>query len=199
MENRTIIRNNSSSFTASKTAVFVFTGIAIVTFILGFISGAKVEGQKIAQILKTTQVVSPSPYATETLNKDFDFPITDGTGKIFTKIKYILQNADLMNQIILNGQPYNSVAGKTFLIINLKLINSSSQGVQLATRDYVRLSTDKGQNWYAADIHNDPVQIQAISTKLTRIGFPINSNSKTIWLQVGEVNGKKDLIKLNLK
>jgi hypothetical protein len=51
----------------------------------------------------------------------------------------------------------------------------------------------------APEIHNDPVEVQALSTKYTRLAFPIDDTYKDLTLYVGEINGHKDAIKLNLK
>lgn len=68
------------------------------------------------------------------------------------------------------------------------------------TRDYVRLIIDGNQEEkLAPDIHNDPVEIQAISTKQTRLGFAIDDNDKSLALQVGEIDGEKEVIELNLR
>lgn len=180
----------------NRSAVIV---LLIVVFVLGIFLGIAYESKKLKKQFANSQVLAPTAYARQLLNKTYNFPIKDTSGKEIARLKYIIQNAELMNQILVNGQPYNAVIGKTFLILNLKLVNNSNQAIQIPTRDYVRLSTNKGQDWLAADIHNDPVQIQAISTKFTRIGFPVNFNTQNLWLQVGEVAGKKDLIKLKLK
>ena len=66
------------------------------------------------------------------------------------------------------------------------------------TRDYVRLTVNNGSEWLAPDIHNDPVEIQAISTKYTRIGFPISDTDKKLKLQIGEINGDKEIVDLKL-
>jgi hypothetical protein len=50
----------------------------------------------------------------------------------------------------------------------------------------------------APDIHNDPVEVQAISTKPTRVGFPINDTDKKLTLFIGEINGQKDKVELGL-
>ena len=68
------------------------------------------------------------------------------------------------------------------------------------TKDYVRLSingTDK--ELLAPEIHNDPVVIQAISTKSTRVGFPLSASDKKLKLFIGEINGNKTQIELNFK
>lgn len=132
-----------------------------------------------------------------TINKELSFPIKDSVNKEVGNIKYILESADLRDEIIVKGQKATSVEGRTFLIFNLKLVNEADKGVNLKTRDFVRLSSNNGGEWLAPDIHNDPVEIQAISTKYTRVGFPINETNKKFKLQVGEINGKKEIIDLN--
>lgn len=137
--------------------------------------------------------------AVDQLNKTFNFPLKDATGKVVSQLSYEIQNAELRNTIIVKGQQATAVKGRTFLILNIKITNSFDKSVQLNTKDYIRLIVNGSTEKLAADIHNDPVDVQAISTKYTRLGFPINDNEKDLTLQVGEISGKKELIKLNLK
>lgn len=137
-----------------------------------------------------TQISLPSALATKELNKDFSFPIKDDKGTEVGKITYTIQNAEIRNEIIVNGQKATAIKGKAFLIFNLKLTNNTNNGISLNSKDYIRISTDK-KEWLAPDIHNDPVNVQAISTKLTRLGFPINENDKKFTVAVGEINGEK--------
>lgn len=147
----------------------------------------------------TSQVAIAKPLAQETLNREFQFPIKDTTGKEVSQIKYEVQNVEQRNQIIIQGQTATAVAGRTFLILNLKITNTYDKSIQINARDYVRLSVNGSDEKLAPDIHNDPVDVQAISTKYTRLGFPINTTDKNLILQVGEISGKKESINLNLK
>ena len=104
-----------------------------------------------------------------------------------------------MDEIIVEGKRATTVKGRTFLIVTLKITNEYTQSIDMDTRDYVRLSVEPNQEWQAPDIHNDPVQVQAISTKYTRLGFPINETDKNLILRVGEINGTKEEIPLTLK
>lgn len=140
---------------------------------------------------------APTPYATQVINKEFSFPIKDNDGKEISKIKYLIESANLQDEILVKGERAKAVTGRTFLIVNLKITNSYKQGIQINSRDYVRLILDgKKDELIAADIHNDPVEVQAISTKSTRIGFPINEDYKSLEIQVGEINGAKQSIKV---
>lgn len=90
------------------------------------------------------------------------------------------------------------------LILNVKLVNNYTKPVQISARDYVRLTVNKNTSeQLAPDIHNDPVDSQASSTKPTRVGFFINESDKDLTLSVGQYvgdgSGKKETIKLSLK
>lgn len=139
------------------------------------------------------------PTAQETLNKTFNFPLRDAAGKEVSKLKYEIQNAELRDEIIVKGQKATAVKGRTFLIINLKITNNYDKSIQLNSKDYIRLIVSGSPEKLAADIHNDPVDVQAISTKFTRLGFPIDDDQKSLTLQVGEISGKKETVTLNLK
>ena len=150
-------------------------------------------------IASDKQIAVNKPQAQETLNKSFKFPLRNAAGKVVSNLEYDIQSAELRNQIIVKGQQATAVQGRTFLILNLKITNNYDKSVSLNTRDYVRLIVDNSTERLAADIHNDPVEVQAISTKYTRLGFPIDTNVKSLSLQIGEIEGKKETIKLNLK
>ncbi len=131
------------------------------------------------------------------LNRQFTFPLLDSKGQEISKIKFSLETAELRDEIIVQGKRATAVKGRTFLILNFKINNDYNKSVQINTRDYVRLSVNgNDKELLAADIHNDPVEVQAISVKYTRLGFPINDSDKNLKLKVGEINGAKQDIDL---
>lgn len=125
------------------------------------------------------------------INKVFSFPVNDSTGKKVTDISYTITFVDKQDQVIIKGQRASAVQGRTFFIVNIKLTNLSSQTIQLNSRDYIRITTGKNNELFAADLYNDPIIIQPISTEYTRLGFPVDSNEKHIVLHVGELSGQK--------
>lgn len=140
-----------------------------------------------------------APRAQQTLNRSFSYPIKDDKGAEITKLKYILESAELDDEIIVKGQRAIAVKGRTFLILNIKILNSYSKAIDINVRDYVRLSLNgNDKELFAADIHNDPVNVQANSTKAARIGFPINDTDKNLYLLIGEINGTKEKVILSL-
>ena len=71
------------------------------------------------------------------------------------------------------------------------------QAIEIDSKDYVRLSVNNSDEWLAPEIHNDPVEVQAISVKNTRLGFTINAKNESLKLLVGEIDKDKQEIELN--
>lgn len=133
------------------------------------------------------------------LGKSFQFSINDGKGREVTKLNYTVDSGVLTQTIIVQGQQGTAAPGRKFLVLSLKLRNDSNQSVRLNTRDYVRVAVGSGNDLLAADIHNDPVDVQPISTKFTRLGFPVDDSAQNFKIQVGEINGSKNSFDLNFK
>lgn len=147
-----------------------------------------------------TIVTDSIPLTTVPLSREFKFPLKDQNGKEVGKLSYNILSAELRKQIIVKGKRATVVAGRIFLIINLKIVNTLDRGLEVNSRDYIRISVDgKTKELFAPDIHNDPVEVQAISTKNTRVGLAIDESSRDIELQVGEINGEKTIIPVSFK
>lgn len=146
---------------------------------------------------KSGQIKVAPATATTSINKEFNFPLKNDKGSEVSKVKYIIESADLRNEIIVKGQRARSVKGRVFLILNLKIVNDFKQKIEIQTSDYVRLSINGNKDvWLAPDTHSDPVAIQAISTKYTKIGFAINESDKDLLLKIGEINGEKQELEI---
>lgn len=131
---------------------------------------------------------------TITINREFAIAAYDENKKLSSPIKYTLTDAQLTNEIIIKGQKAKAVSGRSFLIINLKLVNETNKSLFLNTRNYVRVQASGTQDKLAPEIHNDTVEVQPQSTKLTRIGLPVDDNQKEFTLFVGEIDGAKQEI-----
>jgi len=146
-----------------------------------------------------TNTSLPKPVAIAQINKDFSFSLKDGTGKKVGTFAFTAETAELDPQIIIQGARVSAISGRVFLVVNLKLTNTEDQGLQINTRNYIRLSVDGSSELLAPEIHNDPVEVQAISTKYTRVGFAVNQTAKTFVLKIGEIDGTKKDITLQFK
>lgn len=131
------------------------------------------------------------------VNRLFEFPLTDNTGEEISTIDYELTTAQLTDDIYIQGQPAKAVDGRTFLVLSLKITNDYDQDIEIDTRDYIRVKLDSlGEELLAADMHSDPLDVQAISTKYTRLGFSIPEEYGNIKLLVGEIKGDKEELTL---
>lgn len=151
-------------------------------------------------VTNDAQLTMPNALATVNLEKKFTFPLKNEKGTSVGNFEYVIQSATIQKQILVQGQRATAVAGRDFLILNLKITNNLKQSIQLNTRDYLRLIVASNPSeQLAPDIHNDPAEVQAISTKYTKVGIAIDEADakKTIHLKVGEIDGTKQNIDLN--
>ncbi|MEK7559138.1 MAG: hypothetical protein AAB521_02425 [Patescibacteria group bacterium] len=195
--NRSSLTNPSypnRNFRNRNTSRFLFLIIAVVLLTLSFYLGKSLNQNSTSY--KDDRPPQAATKARQILNKEFEFPLKDDKGKDISKVKYKIESAELQDSIIVKGQRATAVKGRTFLILNLKVSNNFTQGIEINSRDYVRLQIDSSKELIAADVHNDPVAVQAISTKFTRLGFPINDSDKNLMLTIGEIKGKKESIKI---
>jgi hypothetical protein len=131
------------------------------------------------------------------INKQYSFPLRDAYGSIISNIYYSVDSVELRKEIIVQGKKATAIEGRQFLIVNISLSNKYNKPVEMNTRDYIRLSANNSNDWIAPDVHNDPVEIQALSSKFTKLGFPINESDTNLVLQVGQLNGTKNTIRLD--
>ncbi len=197
-------RLNFQSLKFQKKFFQYLLGIIIIVLIL--VAGVKIidsifsNKQSLSQTLgKSSEIKIADPLSTEKLNKGFKFSLRDDNGKEIATFAYTIESAELRKEILVKGQKATAISGRIFLVINLKIVNTLKQGITVNTKDYIRLSVNNNKELLAPDIHNDPVDVQAISTKYTRVGFAINESDRNLTLQVGEIDGRKETIKLSFK
>jgi hypothetical protein len=170
--------------------------IGLIVVALAYYAGTK--SSTAGSISLDERADAPKPIATQTLNRTFQFPLKNEEGVEVSRVQYVIENANLQDAFIYQGKLAKAVRGRTFLIMNLKITNTYTQSIEINARDYVRVRVNNSSEQLAPEIHNDPVEIQANSTKYTRIGLPINDNDRDITLLVGELEGRKETIKLSL-
>lgn len=167
--------------------------------LLGTVVWSAVSPRENSQAVQGTQVKAPEAIDSQSINREFAFSVKDQNNKVVTKFKYVVESAELQKQIIVKGQRATAVEGRVFLVVNVKVVNDFDKPLSINTRDYLRIVIDgNDQELLAATSHNDPVEAQAISTTPTRLALPIDEDSKSIELRVGEIAGKKESIKLDL-
>jgi len=190
--------NGKKIFTKKKLPKILLPLLAIVVLVViinSFFKSTSSSNETVADIKSNDRYEVKAPLATTQINKEFQFPILDSNGKEVSKFKYSILDSELKDEIVVKGKRATAVKGRLFLIINVKVTNQLDKGVQINSRDYVRLTVNgNNSEMIAPDIHNDPIDAQAISTKTTRLGFAINETDKNFVLYVGEIKGKKEAI-----
>lgn len=181
----------------SKLAI-PLAAIVILLIIIGFFALRKSQQSKTV-ISSSGKVVLPSPSASQTLGKSFMFSLKDGTGKEVSKFKYEIGSVEKRDEIIVKGKRAMAVDGRTFLVLNIKIKNDFNRTISINAKDYIRVTVNNTSDKFAPDINNDPVEVQPDSTKSTRLALPINDSDKNLTILVGELNGKKETITLNLR
>ena len=169
--------------------IVVILGILVVVFII-----FKILTSARSNVYPDVRGDIASAKAVKEINREFFFPLKDENGKEVSKIKFLVENAELRDEIVVKGQKATSIKGRTFFIINLKITNEHNSAIEINTRDYLRLAIGDSNEWFAPDIHNDPVEVQAISTKPTRVGFPIDDVRNKFKVQAGEIREKKEVV-----
>ncbi len=195
--------NLKDKFKFNKRSIkFIFPAVIGIVIIISIVSIVRSFPDAQSRPVNDSKDVSQNALTTINLDRKFAFPLKDENGKEVGKFDYIIQTSQLQSQIIVKGQRATAIDGKVFLILNLKITNNLEQTIQLNTRDYLRFIVKSNENeQLAPDIHNDPVEVQAISTKYTRVGITIDEvdAKKLIQLKVGEIGGEKQNIDLNFK
>lgn len=178
----------------------LYIGGFLVLLVVAFVIGRQFSPQSSLGAISNgdQRQEAPAPIATQGLNKEFKFPLLDEEGEELAKITYYVESANLQDSFIYQGSRATAVKGRTFLIFNLKITNPYDKAIEVNARDYMRIKMNGSEEQLAPEIHNDPVEIQANSTKYARIGLPINETDKDIILLIGELNGDKETVKLNL-
>lgn len=131
------------------------------------------------------------------INIEIPIPVKDGKGAEVGVLTMSVPSAEKRDEIIVKGKKATAVEGRDFLLLNLKIVNPMDKGISINTRDFFRLNVNGSNEWFAPEIHNDPVEVQAISTKTTRVGFPVNETDQNLILQIGQIDGEKQQVPLN--
>lgn len=170
---------------------YIVIGILILT--IGYFLGRSLirqSGSNQIGKIEGVETELAQPLAKKSISQGFSFPLKSGNDTI-GNMNYTIESVELQKEIVIKGQKGRAVPGRAFLVANLKLANDSNQPVKLNSRDYIRLTVQGEQEQRAPDIHNDPIEVQAISTKYTRVGFPVDENLKSFTLRIGEITGQK--------
>lgn len=196
--NRKRFGNLKKKFSENK-KMFTFVPVVIIGIFLIILIGSffrNMTDKSSVMGAHSTDTSLNKPIAEKTLNKSFAFPILNDEDKEVGKIQYTVEKVALRDEFVINGQKASALEGRAFLILSLKMKNDTENTVSINTRDFVRLKIKGSDEILAPTIHNDPVDVQAISSLPTQLGFPITDDVRSFTLQIGEISGKKETVEV---
>lgn len=129
------------------------------------------------------------------IEKSFDFPIKKGGKDKFT---INVLRTTLVKMVSTKGKPVYPKQGESFLLFFLQIENNLTTGLTINSQNYFRL-IDANEKRFAPDFYNTAVQVPAISNKADQIGFVVKEGQKDFKLQVGEIDGSKQVFDVNFK
>ena len=171
--------------------------VVIFLMIIGVIAVAayKLPIRNIAKVSQPQVTQSNNALA---VNREFSFPIYDKDAKkTANSLKISLTEVERTDKILVNGQQASARDGKDFLVMYMEINNPTNDKLNVRPVDFFRMVDDAG-NSYAADVHNDPVKAEPISIKKTRIGYVVDESQSNFKFLVGEINGEKQNIEINI-
>lgn len=194
MEERNYIRQ----FKGSNYKPYLI-GIAVIVVVVVLLVKFNTFSGGSSAVAGASKTAIKDAIATQDLNREFKFPLKNEKSETLGEIKYVIENAEIRDEIVVKGKKASAVSGRTFMILNLKITNDTNQTISMNTKDYVRLFVNGNDNEpLSPSIHNDPVVVDAISVKPTRIGFAINETDTQLKLKIGEIQGEKQEVVLEL-
>lgn len=170
-----------------KLVIFLAVLILLVSFVI------------VRRNMRTSTSAQSAKSTTVSLDKSFSFAALNNAGKpTGVKIKVKIKDGEKTDQVLVKDQTYTAKNNKMFLIVNLELRNDETTLQNIIPGDLVRLAVSGDDDTrYAPDLHNSLVGIAAISTKTDRVGFVVPMEAKSFKLFVGELEGKKEEIKVD--
>lgn len=112
-------------------------------------------------------------------------------------IEMSIPRARKLSQVQVKGEPIDAPENKVFLALDLELSNSGQEALGFFSRDYFRLL--KNGKPYAPQFYNRGVGIAPVSVKNDRIAFLVEKDEKIFQIQVGELNGEKEILELRFQ
>ena len=154
---------------------------------------------------RPSQVAAPAQQAAEntqiastTVDQSFYFPALNAQAEEDGEVNLLIKDAQLTSEIIVQGKPAQARNHKVFLVINLEIENSDTESKFVKPTDWIRMLGDDGKK-YAPDVHSGVVEVQPISTKITRVAFVVPEGKRQFSLLVGELKGEKQSVTLNFE
>lgn len=131
------------------------------------------------------------------INKSFEIPIKTKEGEeTGEKLNVKILTMEIAKEILIQGKPAKAKDGKAFLLITMEIENPTKRQLSVKPIDMVRMINADGKG-VAAEVHNNEVSSEPVSTKKTRIGYVINEGDTHFKFLIGEVRGVQEPIEVS--
>lgn len=172
-------------------------GAILILLAVGFILTKFTRGDE-ANLVNSSQNEEQvaTVLATKEVNFEHLFKAKNGLGAESGELTFRITKVEKTKEVLVQGRPANAKGDKAFLVLNVEIDNSDVEKKYISPVDILRLidNTDKK---FAPDIHSDVVEVQPISTKISRVGFVILEGQNEFTLQIGELEGEKQNLEIN--
>lgn len=139
-----------------------------------------------------------SPDSTVAINKTIEIPIRNQDGSdTGDKLKISFSNVEKAKRVLIKSQGATARDGKAFLILNMEIENKTTNQLTVRPVDFIRL-LESDERSFAPDVHNDDIEVEAISIKKTRVGYIVDDAQSSFKFAIGELSGNKDIIEVQL-
>lgn len=197
--------NNGLWYLVGTLFVLLFVAMGVIFYLIGQLN----KNTQIAGVTDESFAITLTPTITPNLDpttvplkmeldRNFSFPILDAQGEKVSELIYKISEYELTKEVSVNGRNAVFTDDNILLIFDVEITNEANNAFNIVASDYLRLSINGEEKWIAAEINSDPVEVRPKSTKQTRIGFKILEGDSNLRLQVGEVDGEKEVILLGV-
>lgn len=132
------------------------------------------------------------------MDKTFDFIGRDQNGNSTAdNLSLTFTTASKKDSVTIQGQKAAAKDGKIFLVLEVQIKNDSQQVLYLLPVDLIRLVMDESTKM-APSVHQGMVEVRPVSTKFSNLGFVVDAGQKEFKFEVGEVDGEKQEMMINL-
>lgn len=191
------INRGTSSIKSVSKLITKHKLIVITIVIATLLVIAATRNQNISQVSSNITNQNSENASSVVINKEYRFPIYSSDGKTESSLKMVVTSAVRNDKIVVNGKSSQAAEGKDFLVLNMEITNSTNNKLNVRPVDFFRLVGQEGQ-LFAADVYNDPVKVEPISIKKTRVAYVVFESQENFKFQIGEIKGEKQEVEINI-
>lgn len=192
----------STKRSGKKKVVMVWVVLGVVALVLfgglamSYLNGSSNEQQDLS-VSNSENEEDKNPVLDEVdLGQSYTFSALNSSGVVAGEVTFRITKAEKTKEVLVQGRPANAKGDKAFLVLHIEIDNAEVEKRYISPVDILRLVNEEGKK-FAPDIHSDVVEIQPISTKITRVGFVTQESNNNFLIQVGELDGEKSELQIS--